>query len=55
MGVVFRETKATDEAIKALETIGFSIREAVVALKATQREGDTVEEKIKAAIKYLGK
>src|SRR3989344_3326981 len=49
------EGSQDDEAIKALETIGFSIREAVVALKATQREGDTVEEKIKAAIKYLGK
>ena len=43
------------ETIAALEGIGFSEREARLALKAIEGKGTTVQEKVKFALKQLGK
>ena len=43
------------ETIAALEGIGFSEREARMALKAIDGKGETVQEKVKLALKQLGK
>lgn len=45
----------TVETIAALEGIGFSEREARMALKAIEGKGITVQEKVKLALKQLGK
>jgi holliday junction DNA helicase RuvA len=44
-----------DEVIAALESFGFSNREAYAALKAIGEEGESVQDKIKLALKQLGK
>ncbi len=43
------------EAIAALQGIGFSDREARIAVKAIEGAGKTVQEKVKLALKQLGK
>jgi len=45
----------TYQTIAALEGIGFSEREARMALKAIDGKGTTVQEKVKLALKQLGK
>lgn len=45
----------TYETIAALEGIGFSEREARMAIKAIEGKGTTVQEKVKLALKQLGK
>lgn len=47
--------EAQDEIIEALKLFGFSTREALAALKGIDGKGETVEEKVKLALKYLGK
>ncbi|HSX40740.1 MAG TPA: Holliday junction branch migration protein RuvA [Candidatus Saccharimonadales bacterium] len=46
---------ATDEVVQALLSIGFTKQEAHGALRQIKGEGKTVEEKIKLALKYLGR
>lgn len=46
---------AADEVLLALQSFGFSLREASTALTAVADQGKTPEEKIKLALKYLGK
>lgn len=45
----------TDEVIEALKGFGFSLREAQEALRQSGGEGETTAEKIRLALKYLGK
>lgn len=47
--------KQNNEVVHALKSLGFSSREAEEALKNIKEEGKSVEEKIKFALKYLGK
>jgi holliday junction DNA helicase RuvA len=49
------ETVEASEVVSALESIGFSEREARDALRNIQGAGSSVEEKIKLALKLLGK
>lgn len=49
------DSKDNKEIISGLESFGFSKREAIGAIKATNGKGSTVEEKIKLALKELGK
>jgi Holliday junction DNA helicase RuvA len=49
------DRKAHGEIIEALVTFGFTSREAKEAIKAIKDQGKTTEEKIKLALKYLGK
>lgn len=49
------DTKENSEVILALRQFGFSNREALEALKAIKGDGKTTEEKIRLALKYLGK
>lgn len=43
------------EVIEALKAFGFTNKEAATALQALNGEGGTTEDKIKRALKYLGK
>lgn len=49
------ESEDSDEVITALQSIGFSQKEAYDAFRKVNGEGKSVEEKIKLALKYLGK
>jgi holliday junction DNA helicase RuvA len=49
------DQKANSEIISALKGFGFSTKEAMDAAKAVKNQGETVEEKIKLALKQLGK
>lgn len=49
------ETTEDQEAISALESFGFTPREAAAALRSLNGEAKTVEEKVKLALKHLGK
>lgn len=44
-----------EDVLAALRTFGFSTREALDAVKAVNGEAKTAEEKIRLALKYLGK
>ncbi len=44
-----------DDVVAALKNFGYSMQEAVAALRATQQEGATTSEKVRLALKYLGK
>ncbi len=44
-----------NEVIAALKVFGFSVSESQDAIRALQGKGETVEEKIRLALKYLGK
>lgn len=50
-----KDIKENGEIIKALKGFGFSLREATDAIRATRGVGKTVEEKIRLALKELGK
>ena len=45
----------TDEVLIALKSLGFQSSEARIALKSLNGKGETVGEKVKLALKYLGK
>lgn len=45
----------SNEVIAALKTFGFNTAESQDAIRALKGEGKTVEEKIRLALKYLGK
>ncbi|HVF69283.1 MAG TPA: Holliday junction branch migration protein RuvA, partial [Xanthomonadales bacterium] len=44
-----------NEVIAALKVFGFSVSESQEAIRALSGKGETVEEKIRLALKYLGK
>lgn len=45
----------SSEIVSALKSFGFSVPEAQAAVRGLKGEGKTVEEKIRLALKYLGK
>lgn len=47
--------KVNDEAVEALKSFGFSANEARNALKTLKGKGETSADKIRLALKYLGK
>ena len=49
------ETPENEEAVAALESFGFTPREAEAALRSLNGDAKTVEEKVKLALKYLGR
>lgn len=49
------DTKGNSEVITALKNFGFSNREALSAIKSIGKEGKTTEERIRMALKELGK
>ncbi|MBI4084568.1 MAG: Holliday junction branch migration protein RuvA [Candidatus Levybacteria bacterium] len=49
------ESKDADEVIQALKGFGFTHREAQDALRSLKGESETTAEKIRLALKYLGK
>lgn len=49
------EGKDADEVIQALKGFGFTYREAQDALRQSNVKGETTAEKIRQALKYLGK
>ena len=49
------DTKEAGEVVAALRSFGFSSKEALEAVKSIKEEGKTIEEKIRLALKYLGK
>lgn len=49
------ETQDSDAILAALQTFGYSMSEAHGALRAVGDAGSTVEQKVKLALKYLGK
>lgn len=48
-------TEADDEVVDGLKSFGFSSKEAEGALRTIKNKGETVEEKIRLALRYLGK
>jgi holliday junction DNA helicase RuvA len=44
-----------DELLNALQAFGFTAREAQIAIRELNGDGKTLEEKVKMALKYLGK
>ncbi|MCL5970924.1 MAG: Holliday junction branch migration protein RuvA [Patescibacteria group bacterium] len=50
-----KDVKENEVLISALKTFGFSSREALDALKNIKGKGETTEERVKLALKYLGK
>lgn len=56
LGIEFEEMKAGDsEVLEALETLGYSIREAQNALRNIPKEVAGVENRIREALKMLGR
>jgi len=49
------DSSETLEVVSALKTFGFTQAEATSALKALQGKGETAGEKVRLALKYLGK
>ncbi|MBI4096812.1 MAG: Holliday junction branch migration protein RuvA [Candidatus Levybacteria bacterium] len=49
------EGKDADEVVQALKGFGFTYREAQDAIRSLKGEGETTAEKIRLALKYLGK
>ena len=49
------DTQETTEVISALKTFGFTVAEAKSALNSINGQGESVEEKIKLALRQLGK
>ncbi len=49
-----KEFEEQTEVINALKNFGFTTQEAQKALKETKADGQTTEQKIKMALKYLG-
>ncbi len=50
-----KDSKDNKEVISALESFGFSKKEAIDAIRQTDKKDATVEQKIRLALKYLGK
>lgn len=50
-----KDLKENKELTGALRTFGFTEKEASEAVKALKGQGDTIEQKIKLALKYLGR
>jgi Holliday junction DNA helicase RuvA len=48
-------TLEQNELLNALQAFGFSAREAQIAIRELDGEGKTIEEKVRLALKYLGK
>jgi Holliday junction DNA helicase RuvA len=44
-----------DDVVAALKNFGYSVNEAVAAVRATEKDGKTTSEKIRLALQYLGK
>lgn len=49
------DTEKDSDVIEALQSIGFSMREAIKAVENIKGKGETTEERIKLALRYLGK
>ncbi len=49
------DSSSSTEIVAALKTFGFSTSESQGAIRALEGKGETVEEKIRLALKYLGK
>lgn len=49
------DSAGKEEVLSALKTFGFSHKEITDALKNIDKKAETIEEKIKLALKYLGK
>lgn len=49
------DTQENNEIVSALKTFGFDPKESQDAIRALAGKGETVEEKIRLALKYLGK
>jgi Holliday junction DNA helicase RuvA len=49
------DSAGNNEIVSALKTFGFSTSESQEAIRALNGKGETVEEKIRLALKYLGK
>ena len=49
------DSSNSTEIVAALKTFGFSTAESQSAIRALEDKGETVEEKIRLALKYLGK
>jgi holliday junction DNA helicase RuvA len=49
------QDESSDEVVFALKSLGFHPTEARRALKSLEGKGETVSEKVKLALKYLGK
>jgi|SRR5579859_6622153 len=49
------ETIGQKELIKALQAFGYSAREAHTAIRELNGKGESIEEKVRLALKYLGK
>ncbi|HUQ85537.1 MAG TPA: Holliday junction branch migration protein RuvA [Candidatus Limnocylindrales bacterium] len=49
------DTEENNEIVSALKTFGFDPKESQDAIRALAGKGETVEEKIRLALKYLGK
>lgn len=50
-----KDTAEKDELINALKGFGYSVREAQEALRGVEGKGNTIQEKVRLALKYLGK
>jgi Holliday junction DNA helicase RuvA len=46
---------ATSEVLAVLKSFGFTVKESQEALRAVEKDAETTEEKIRLALKYLGK
>jgi holliday junction DNA helicase RuvA len=49
------EAVESDEVVEALKSFGFSTSEAVAALRSIEKDGLSTSEKVRLALKYLGK
>lgn len=49
------DSQEADEVITALKTFGFTAQESRIALKSLNGAGETISDKIRLALKYLGK
>jgi holliday junction DNA helicase RuvA len=49
------ESEGNTEVVSALKSFGYSSKEAQDAVKGLSGKGETIEEKIRLALKYLGK
>lgn len=49
------ELKEHEQVIEVLKTFGFTGKEATEAIRSTKGQGKTTEEKVRLALKYLGK
>jgi Holliday junction DNA helicase RuvA len=50
-----KDTAEKDELLNALKGLGYSPREAQEAVRGLEGKGNTIQEKVRLALKYLGK